>query len=162
MEKLLASSNISPTSSIIITFKVRDFLFYEKYAKILKKFFNTFFSKSANILSEIIFYYIYLQLKFANKTDKKHRILNVIFKDSDSEFYSSSFSNELFEYFLKTHLTKMENQILKLLLLDIEMIKVYDETGMDSVFINERIEGIRRKFEKFIKTENYNLKNYRI
>lgn len=128
----------------------------------LKKFFNTFFSKSANILSEIIFYYIYLQLKFANKTDKKHRILNVIFKDSDSEFYSSSFSNELFEYFLKTHLTKMENQILKLLLLDIEMIKVYDETGMDSVFINERIEGIRRKFEKFIKTENYNLKNYRI
>ncbi|WP_373080285.1 hypothetical protein [Fusobacterium varium] len=160
MEKLLASSNIKPASSIIITFKVSDFLFYEKNAKVLKNYFNIFSSKSINIFSEIIFYYIYLQLKFANKTNKKSKILNIIFKDSDIEFYNKNFNNKLFEYFLKAHLTKMENQLLKFLLLDIDTARIYKETGMDIIFINKRIEGIRRKIEKFIEIKNYDLKNY--
>lgn len=159
MENLLTSSITNSESSIIITFKVRDFIFYEKYVKIFKKNFVTFFSKPTNIFSEVIFYYIYLQLKFANKTSKKHKILNIIFKGSDIEFYNNSFNNKLFEYFLKTHFTKMENQLLKFLILDIDRSKIYKETKMDSLFINKRINGMKRKIEKFIKFESYDFKN---
>ncbi len=149
MKKLLTSSNIESASSII-PFKVSDFLFYEKYAKISINFFNTTFSKAVNGFSEIIFYYIYLQLKLINKTNKKYKILNIFFIGPDVEFYSRIFNNNLFEYFINTHLTQMEKQLLKFLILDTDKAKIYKETGMDVIFIDKRINGIRRKLEKFI------------
>ncbi len=157
MEKL---PNINSTSSIIIYFKVHDFLFYEKFIISLKNFFTCFFLKIINTFSEIVFQYIYLQLKFTNKTSKKYKILNIIFKNSDLDFYDKIFSNHLFEYFLKTHLTKMENQVLKFLILNIDETKIYNRTGMDSIFINKRIEGIRKKFKKFMEKEDFHFKNY--
>lgn len=145
MKNFSISSNTKLTSSIIITFKVQDFLFYEKYI--------------VKIFSEIVFHYIYLQLKFVSKTNKKNKILSIIFENSDITYYSSSFSNDSFKFFLKTHLTKMENQLLNLLILDIDQDKIYKETGMDSTFITKRIKGIERKIEKFIKIEDYVRRN---
>ena len=159
MKNFSISSNTKLTSSIIITFKVQDFLFYEQYAEILKEFLKSFISKIVKIFSEIVFHYIYLQLKFVSKTNKKNKILSIIFENSDITYYSSSFSNDSFKFFLKTHLTKMENQLLNLLILDIDQDKIYKETGMDTTFITKRIKGIERKIEKFIKIEDYVRRN---